>query len=109
MIGVEEAKRRMMAEVVVRPTERRALIRALGHVVCEAIRSPDHYPRFDVTAVDGYAVGSVEGPWTVIEALAAGEVASTPVMPGEAVRIFTGAMVPQGTVAVLMQEYCIRE
>ncbi len=109
MIGVEEAKRRMMAEVVVRPMERRALVRALGHVVCEAMRSPDHYPRFDVTAVDGYAVGSVEGPWTVIGVLAAGEVASTPVMPGEAVRIFTGAMVPQGTVAVLMQEYCIRE
>lgn len=109
MIGVEEAKRRMMAEVVVRPMERRALGRALGHVVCEAIRSPDHYPRFDVSAVDGYAVGSMEGPWTVIGVLAAGEVASTPVMPGAAVRIFTGAMVPQGTVAVLMQEHCIRE
>lgn len=70
-------------------------------------------PRFDNSSVDGYAVRSAEvfaGACLSVRGLqAAGPVTSaTGMLPGEAIRIFTGAAIPSGADAVVMQEDCER-
>lgn len=90
-------------------TEKLLLAEATGRVVAAAIDTPIAIPPFDNSAMDGYAVRRAElageGPWTLRVAgrIAAGGpgVGS----PGEgALRIFTGAPVPPGFDAVVMQE-----
>ena len=62
-------------------------------------------PVFSNSAMDGYALGSLEGPWQVVGVAAAGS-SDQSVKPNEAFRIFTGALVPTGTMAVIAQEDC---
>lgn len=111
MITVEEARRIIMAEVrmAIRDGMFFAPEEAVGRIVMEDIFSGEHYPRSDVSAVDGYAVGSLEGPWTLIGELVAGQVAEAPLRTNEAMRINTGAQIPTNTAAALMQEHCSRE
>lgn len=84
-------------------TEKMALGSALGRTLSEDVVAPFPMPRFDNSAMDGYAVGSPDGPWTITHTVAAGAeaygVAST-----EAARVLTGAPVPEGTYAVVAQE-----
>ena len=87
-----------------------ALEAASGRVLAEAVRAPRPIPAFDNAAMDGYAMafaslnpdGPTELPVTAI--VAAGHPLDGAVSPGEAVRIFTGAVMPQGTDTVIMQE-----
>jgi molybdopterin molybdotransferase len=69
-------------------------------------------PRFDNSSMDGYAVRAVEAVegarLTVRRIQAAGPAAGHELMPGEAIRIFTGAPIPAGANAVVMQEECER-
>lgn len=106
MIAVEEAKAIMMRHVPKQGTVRLPLAGAVGHVLAVDVRSPVPYPLFDMSAMDGYAVGGPEGPWKVVHALAAGTTFHRELKPGECVRIFTGAQVPEGAHAVLQQEKC---
>ncbi len=62
-------------------------------------------PAFSNSAMDGYALGSLEGPWQVVGVAAAGS-SDQSVKPNEAFQIFTGALVPTGTMAVIAQEDC---
>lgn len=83
------------------------LERALGRVLAEEIRSDDAYPRFDNSAVDGYAVrgDAVEGGrYRVTGTVGAGGLPSDGLEPDSAVRVFTGAPVPPGAFGVVMQE-----
>ncbi|MFN3875352.1 MAG: molybdopterin molybdotransferase MoeA [Flavobacteriales bacterium] len=106
MITVEEARRIMMGHVRPMPAEFVSLHDAvLGVLAADAYAADDH-PRFDMSAVDGYAVAGGQGPWRVAGSIAAGEVMGRPLAAGECARIFTGALVPEGTYAVLMQEEC---
>ncbi|MFP4273608.1 MAG: molybdopterin molybdotransferase MoeA [Paracoccaceae bacterium] len=72
-------------------------------------------PPFDNAAMDGYALATGalqgEGPWTlaVAERVAAGQAADRPLAGASAVRIFTGAPLPEGADAVVMQEAVLRE
>jgi molybdopterin molybdotransferase len=86
---------------------------AQGRVLAEEIRSSRVLPPADCSAMDGYAVHSAatqdasqSGPaeLPVVFEVAAGGVADYPLKPGEAARIFTGAAVPAGADAVIMQE-----
>lgn len=63
-------------------------------------------PAFDNSAMDGYAIcGNDRTEWEVVHRIAAGDtVAGLGLEPGQAARIFTGAPIPAGTTAVLMQE-----
>ncbi|MFI7669685.1 NTP transferase domain-containing protein [Nocardia sp. NPDC049526] len=62
-------------------------------------------PRFDVSAMDGYAVAG-DGPWRLRRDIGfAGGRRPVGLLPGEAVRIATGAHVPDGTTRVLRDEY----
>ena len=69
-------------------------------------------PRFDNSSMDGYAVRAAEATegarLIVRRTQAAGPAAGHELMPGEAIRIFTGAPLPAGADAVVMQEDCDR-
>lgn len=110
MIPVEEARERILGFFSALDVERKPLLDALGQVLAEDVIAPFDIPPLDNTAMDGYAVraadttGATEAsPITlkVIADLAAGYVLDTPVGPGEAVRIMTGAPIPPGADAVV--------
>jgi len=82
---------------------------ALGRVLADAVVSAEAVPSFANTAMDGYAVRAADtagAPVTlpVVGEVAAGHPADRALGPGEAMRIFTGAPVPDGADAVVMVE-----
>ena len=82
---------------------------ALGRVLALDVRSTLDVPPADNSAMDGYALrhGDLAGPGTMLpvsQRIAAGHV-GTPLMPGTAARIFTGAPIPPGADTVVMQEH----
>ena len=114
LLAFDEAKARLLA--LARPvaeTEIVDLADAFGRVLAEDLISPMTVPPFSNAAMDGYAVcaADVAAPGTrlpVSQRVAAGDVAQ-PLLPGSAARIFTGAQVPDGADAVVMQEDCQAE
>ncbi|TGD74194.1 molybdopterin molybdotransferase MoeA [Mangrovimicrobium sediminis] len=80
---------------------------ALGRVLVEDIVADLDVPREDNSAMDGYALRTADAPGTlpVSQRIAAGS-SGEPLAPGTAARIFTGAPVPPGADAVVMQEDC---
>jgi molybdopterin molybdotransferase len=82
---------------------------ALGLVLAGDVVAAEAVPPFANTAMDGYAVRAADvagAPVTlpVVAEVAAGHPAGTPLGPGEAMRIFTGAPIPDGADAVVMVE-----
>lgn len=90
---------------------------AIGRVLADDVCAPFALPPFDNSAMDGYAVRSADmmgqGPWRlrVVGRIAAGDnaQAALPLAPGQAYRIFTGAGIPRGADAVIMQEHVERQ
>ena len=81
--------------------------RAAGLTLASDVRAAQSLPRFDNSAMDGWAIAG-EGPWRVGEAVLAGSVPPTlPLTPGEARPVATGAAVPPGTLTVLRSEDAI--
>lgn len=83
---------------------------ALGRVLASDVRSLVNVPSADNSAMDGYAMRSADAPASgtvlpVSQRIPAG-VVGTALQPGTAARIFTGALVPEGADAVVMQEQC---
>lgn len=105
MIDIEEARRRIMAAVRPMPFAPLALDLAQDHHLAADVHARDAHPRFDMSAVDGYAVAGAGPAWTVKGAVAAGAVHVASLRSGECVRIFTGAQVPAGADRVVMQEH----
>ena len=111
LLPVEEAGR-LMAEQVppVSETETVATAQALGRVVARDVISPIALPPFDNSAVDGYAVrhadiaGAGETRLEVAGRLQAGARAAPALGKGQAIRIFTGAPMPEGADTIYMQE-----
>ncbi len=105
MLSVEEARTRIVAPL--RPTapEIVALAQAWSRVTAAAIHARLDQPPADVSAMDGYALRAEdEGPRRIVGAAPAGHPFAGQVRPGEAVRLFTGSLVPRGADAVLIQE-----
>ncbi|MGZ3425567.1 MAG: molybdopterin molybdotransferase MoeA, partial [Polyangia bacterium] len=92
--------------------ERVAVAAALGRVLAEDVVAPHDVPPHDNSAMDGYAVrtaDAVDGAeLSVVGEIAAGQVATRALAAGEAYRIMTGAPIPPGADAVIMQEHCER-
>ncbi len=113
MISVEVALERVLAGC--RPTapEMVPLPAALGRVLAEDVAARVAHPPLDVSAMDGYAVRAAEvaqpARLAVIGESAAGHPFAGTVAAGQAVRIFTGAPIPAGADAVVMQEDTVRE
>ena len=113
MISVEEALKLILSTTPILGMEKVDIITALGRVIGEDIYSPSDIPPFDNSAMDGYAVksedtkgASIDHPAVlmVIEDLPAGYVAKGKIKKGEAIRIMTGAPLPQGADSVVMVE-----
>ena len=95
----------MLAEVRPLAGERVALDESLGRVLAEDVTSAGDLPPWDNSAMDGFAVGSLEaGSLPVVGESRAGRPFEGSVRPGEAVRISTGAALPDGTLAVVPVE-----
>jgi molybdopterin molybdotransferase len=94
----------------VEQTESVDLLAADGRFLAAPIVADMPLPPFMNSAVDGYAVRSADLPkeaeqaFVVSDRVQAGSAPSRPIRPGEAVRIFTGAPMPQGADTVFMQE-----
>jgi len=110
MISVEEARERILGFFSRLPAERRPLQEALGQVLAEDVVAPFDLPPLANTGMDGYAVRAADTAGAseaspvrlkLVANLAAGYVHDTPVRPGEAVRIMTGAPIPPGADAVV--------
>lgn len=84
-----------------------ALMEAANRFLSAPLQARYPSPMFDNSAMDGYALCDKEGrlkDFTIVSRVQAGDAAATPLQQGEAVRIFTGAPLPQNTTAVVPQE-----
>lgn len=88
--------------------------KALGRHLARPVKAPAHSPRFEQSAMDGYAVrlADVKKARTdhavvldLVDELPAGDQRSIPLKPGSTVKVFTGSRLPRGTDAVVMKEY----
>lgn len=108
MISVEEARERILAALHPTPAEIVALADVWGRVTAAPVIARLTQPPMDVSAMDGYALRAVDGTLNatlrVIGSAPAGHPFTGSVGPGQAVRLFTGSVVPPGTDAILLQE-----
>ncbi len=111
MMSVDEAVAIIAARVAaVQDVETVALGEADGRVLAKSISAPLPLPPFTNSAVDGYAVRSGDLPqgkeqaFPVTGRVQAGSSANEAIKPGHAMRIFTGAPMPDGADTVFMQE-----
>ena len=109
MLSFQEALERLLGAASPVGAERVPLEDAVGRVLAEDLHARVAMPAFDYSAMDGYAVASADlagaGPWLLPvagESAAGGQ--PPPLRRGTACRIFTGAEVPAGADAVVMQE-----
>jgi molybdopterin molybdotransferase len=111
MISVRDGQNHILSAItaVVAP-ELLPVTRALGRVLAEDFQAPIDVPPADNSAVDGYAVASADIPPTgtrelvVVADLAAGSVWDGALVPGQSLRIMTGAPMPAGADTVYPQE-----
>jgi len=110
MISVEEALERILSHFRVLEPEEKPLLETLGQVLAEDVYSPFDVPPLDNAAMDGYALqaasiaGASESSPAVLEVIgevAAGYQAQQTVRPGTAIRIMTGAPLPEGADTVV--------
>jgi molybdopterin molybdotransferase len=113
MISVEEALEKVLRNVEVLKPERKPILDCLGQVLAEEVYSTIDIPQLDNSAMDGYAVrardtrgASESSPryLVVVGEVAAGSMPTEEVKPGTAIRIMTGAPLPEGADAVVKFE-----
>jgi molybdopterin molybdotransferase len=116
LISIDEALARIAAHASpVGRSEAVALDRALGRRLAQPVRSRSRAPAFDNAAMDGYAIATsaLTGPGPRVlrvgARVPAGRMPTTPVAGAVAARIFTGAPIPGGADAVVMQEDVLRD
>lgn len=111
MLNVDEALRKLDGLITpVTDSENLPLAASRGRVLSAPIAAPIDLPPFDCSAMDGYAIraSDVDAPGTtrlkVIDESLAGHPSTSSVADGQTVRIFTGAAMPAGADAVVIQE-----
>lgn len=118
LVSLEDTRDAILAAVPRLPVVEVPLDDAVGLVLAEDVVAPEPVPPFANSAMDGYALravdtagASAEAPvrLTVVDELAAGRAPEIAVGPGEAIRIMTGAPMPEGADAVVMVERTTRD
>lgn len=113
LMSVAEARSRILALAEPVGEETASLLDAAGRVLAEDVEARRTQPPFAASAMDGYAVRAADArsgaTLRVVGEIAAGARADRPLAPGEAMRIFTGAPLPDGADAILLQEDARRE
>ncbi|MGW5751125.1 NTP transferase domain-containing protein [Nocardia rhamnosiphila] len=104
-VSLDEARELLRAGLSRLPEREADLHAARGAALAAPLIAAEALPRFDVSAMDGYAVAG-DGPWELRADIGfAGGQRPDGLRPGEAVRIATGAQVPEGTTLVLRDEF----
>jgi molybdopterin molybdotransferase len=111
MISVAEAQARLLALASPLPSIELTLTKAARHYLHGPLHATRTQPAADLSAMDGYALSAAAfpGPWHVIGESAAGRPFVGVLEHNQAVRIFTGAHVPAGADAILIQEDASRD
>ena len=113
MLTVEEARQRMLDTITVLPTEVCSILNSRGAILAEDVYAIENIPPFHNSAMDGFAVvaedvsnASKSQPvrLSVVETIQAGYAPTIRIQRGNAARIMTGAMMPEGADAVVMKE-----
>ena len=106
MINYEEAQRRLLALASPLPAVNLALNKAHGRYLASDVIARRTQPAADLSAMDGYAVryADLAAGMQIIGESAAGRPFDGTLQPGQAVRIFTGAQVPNDADTILIQE-----
>lgn len=109
MISVEEAKEIINFNCGALPPIKMPLANANGYILAAAVFAPINSPPFNQSAMDGYAFNSAETDWTknvLVSGLSqTGDTKETIFKKGSAIRIYTGAAVPNGADTVIIQEH----
>jgi molybdopterin molybdotransferase len=113
LLPLDDALQRLAAAAAahrITETDTVSCFQALGRVLAAEVRASIAVPGADNSAMDGYAMCAADVPVAgtvlpVSQRIPAGHVGQ-PLRPGTAARIFTGALVPEGADAVVMQEQC---
>ncbi|WP_339723260.1 molybdopterin molybdotransferase MoeA [uncultured Paraglaciecola sp.] len=108
-ISIKEAVAKMLAQITqVKGKDNLALSEGLGRVLADDIISPIDVPPADNSAMDGYALDyqelSKQRSLKMVGTALAGQPYLQTLLPGQCVRIMTGALIPKGANAVVMQE-----
>ncbi len=114
LLSVADALERVLAHAVPLPAEEAPLAEADGRVLTYALKALRTQPPADVSAMDGYAVragdvANLPAGLKIIGEVAAGRPFGRAVGQGEAARIFTGGVVPEGADTVVIQEFTKRD
>jgi len=110
LMSVADAREMLLASIKALPdTENQPLANCLGRILAESVIADSSTPPADNSAMDGYTfraadLASGEG-LPLSQRIPAGQ-APTPLAPGTAARIYTGAVIPEGADTVVMQERC---
>jgi molybdopterin molybdotransferase len=109
--SVEAARALVLAWAEAMPAETMPLEDAVGRTLAEDVRAIRDQPPYPASAMDGWGLAAADAPGRLRIAgeSAAGNPFETPLAPGEAVRIFTGAALPTGADTVVIQEVARRE
>lgn len=103
LLPLEEAQARLLALAPALGSEEVAVEAAVGRVLAQDLGAARTQPPADLSAMDGYAVAG-DGPWTLVGESRAGTPFDGVLSGGEAIRISTGAFMPQGGESVLIKE-----
>jgi molybdopterin molybdotransferase len=114
MLPFADALQRIIESAPVMASERVELGLGVGRVLAEDLMARAALPGFDYSAMDGYAVARSAfvgaGPWSLpVHGESRAGALAAPLVSGSACRIFTGAPIPEGADAVVMQEDVTRE
>ena len=108
MITVSQAKHLIASHIAVSRPRRMPLPDAAGLVLAEDVLSPLDIPAYPQASMDGYALNfqgyKTHGQLAMTGVVAAGSDAQVILQPSQAVRIFTGAAVPEGADTIVIQE-----
>ena len=109
-LPLDQAQQRLLALAAPLGAETVAVGESLGRYLAAPVKALRTQPAADLSAMDGYAVHEpVSGFWRVVGESAAGRPYAEQLEVGHAVRISTGALMPGGATAVLLQEDAVRE
>ncbi|KQM13097.1 molybdopterin biosynthesis protein [Novosphingobium sp. Leaf2] len=106
LLSLEDAQQRLLDLTTPLPIEHVDIDRAFNRYLAQPLIASRTQPAADLSAMDGYAVHAddLQGPWRVVGESAAGHAFEGIFGMGEAIRISTGAVLPEGADAVILQE-----
>lgn len=109
LVPADEALATVLRDVHPTPTQWVKLIEAGGRTLADDLAARRTQPPFDASAMDGYAIrhedlATLPARLRLVGVSRAGEPFESPIGPGESVRIFTGAVVPEGADTIVIQE-----